>query len=85
MPNENEIINNYEETKVVDDAVVADEKPGMSTTVAMLIGAGVTLAVGAGIKLVKKVYRGWQAKKAEQDAKSAAATESEDLEDVDAK
>lgn len=51
---ENNEIMNYEEIEVMDDAVVANEGSGISTGVAMLIGAGLTFAVGAGVKLAKK-------------------------------
>ena len=60
---ENNEIMNYEEIEVMDDAVVADEGNGMATGIAMLIGAGLTLAVGAGVKFGKKVYADLKAKK----------------------
>ena len=43
------------------------ETTGVSTGVAMLIGAGVTAAVFAGVKLVKKGIAAVKAKKAEKD------------------
>ena len=60
---ENNEIMNYEETEVMDDVVVAEEGSGMSTGVAMLIVAGLTRAVGAGVKLVKKGVAWYKAKK----------------------
>lgn len=57
---ENNEIMNYE---VLEGEIVTDEKPGLGTGAAMLIGAGVTLAVTAGIKLVKNIIAGVKAKK----------------------
>lgn len=62
---ENEIMN-YEETEIMEDEIVADGGSGMSTGVAMLIGAGIACAIGAGVKLVKK---GIAAAKAKKEAK----------------
>ena len=61
---ENNEIMNYEDIEVMDDTFEVEEKAGMSTGVAMLIGAGVTLAVTAGVGLVKKAYAKYKAKKA---------------------
>jgi hypothetical protein len=60
---ENEIMN-FEETEIMDDVVVTDKK-GLGAGKAALIGAGVVLAVTAGIKLVKKGIAKHKAKKAE--------------------
>ena len=60
---ENEIMN-FEETEIMDDVVVTDKK-GLGAGTAALIGAGVVLAVTAGIKLVKKGIAKHKAKKAE--------------------
>ena len=79
----NEIM--YEDIEIVDDAVVADEKPGMGAGVAMLIGAGVTLAVGAGVKLVKKAIAKHKAKKALRQPDDEVYVEDEDIEEVAAK
>lgn len=57
---ENNEIMNYE---ALEGEIVTDEKPGLGTGAAMLIGAGVTLAVTAGIKLVKNIIAGVKAKK----------------------
>ena len=62
---ENNEIMNYEEIEVMDDTVVADENTGIGTGVAMLIGAGLTFAVGAAVKLGKKVYEAIKAKREE--------------------
>jgi hypothetical protein len=59
---ENEIMNVA--TEVMDDGIVADTNAGMGTGVAMLIGAGVTAAVFAGIGLAKKGIAAIKAKKA---------------------
>lgn len=59
---ENEIMN-YEEIEAVDGEIEAGESTGMSTGVAMLIGAGLTCAVGAAVKLVKKGIAAYKAKK----------------------
>ena len=59
---DNEMIMN-EEIEVMDDAVVAEEGNGIGTGIAMLIGACLTFAVGAGVKLGKKLYADYKAKK----------------------
>ena len=59
---ENEIM----EMEVIEDSVVADENTGMGTGVAMLIGAGITGAVIAGVKLVKWCINAAKAKKESQ-------------------
>ena len=59
---ENNEIMNYEDIEIVDDIVV-DEKPGIGTGAAMLIGAGLAFAVNAGVKLVKKGIAAYKAKK----------------------
>lgn len=59
---ENEIM----EMEVIEDSVVADENTGMGTGVAMLIGAGITGAVIAGVKLVKLCINAVKAKKETQ-------------------
>lgn len=68
----NEIMN--EGMEIIEE-VVADKAPGMNPGVAMLIGAGLTLAVGAGIKLVKKGIAALKAKK--------EAAEQHDFVDID--
>lgn len=71
---DNEIMN-YDEMEVVEGEIVADEKPGISTGAAMLIGAGLTIAVTAGVKLVKKGIAAIKAKRA------AKKSENEDCDD----
>ena len=66
---ENNELMTMEETEIMDEVVVAEEKSGIGTGAAMLIGAGLTLAVTAGVKLVKK---GIKAIKAKKEAKKAA-------------
>lgn len=70
---ENEIMNVTSE--VMDEDIMTD-KAGMSTGKAMLIGAGVTAAVFAGIKLVKKGIAAVKAKR-------AAKQDESDIVDVD--
>ena len=66
---ENEIMtyeNEGMETEVAPEAET--EKTGMSTGGAMLLGAGLTLAFGAIVKLSKKVIAKAKAKKAAKEA-----------------
>jgi hypothetical protein len=74
---ENEIMNYDEaiETEVEND-VVETEDSGMSTGVAMLLGAGLTAASVAAVKLGKKVIARFRARKEDQEAVE------EDFEDV---
>lgn len=73
----NEIMN----LEAMDDMVVVDEKPGLGTGAAMLIGAGIAVAVGATVKLVKTGIAAFRAKKAAREA--AEAQEVEDYEVID--
>ena len=82
---ENNEIMNYEETEVMDDVVVAEEGSGMSTGVAMLIGAGLTLAVGAGVKLVKKGVAWYKAKKELRKPDKEIYCDPDDVEEIAAK
>lgn len=74
---ENEIMN-YEENEIaeVENDEVGLEDSGMSTGMAMLIGAGLTIATAAVVKLGKKLFTMYKAKK---EAKKA---EQEDYEEV---
>ena len=74
---ENEIMN-YEENEIaeVENDEVGLEDSGMSTGMAMLIGAGLTIATGGLIKLGKKLYTAYKAKKESKKA------EEEDYEEV---
>ena len=59
---EDEIMN----TEVMDTEEIVEVEPeetGIGTGVAMLIGASLTLAVGGAIKLGKKVYAAYKAKR----------------------
>ena len=77
MENENM---NYEENEIaeVENDEVGLEDSGMSTGVAMLIGAGLTSATGALIKLGKKLYMAYKAKK---ESKKAEEEDYEEVED----
>ena len=59
---ENEIMN-YEDMEI---EVTETEGTGMKTGVAVLLGAGITLAVGGVVKLVGKIAEKRRAKKAQQ-------------------
>ena len=62
---EDEIMNTEEVMDTEVDTVEAEpEETGMGTGVAMLIGAGLTLAVGAVVKIGKKAYAAYKAKRA---------------------
>lgn len=63
----------YEEGMVpeVDITEVESEDSGISLGVAMLIGAGVIAATTAVVKLSKKAYAKFKAKKAEQESAEA--------------
>ena len=76
---ENEIMN-YEENEIaeVENDEVGLEDSGMSTGVAMLIGASLTIATGALIKLGKKLYMAYKAKK---ESKKAEEEDYEEVED----
>lgn len=80
---ENEIMN-YDETAIEevenDNDEVEVKDSGMSTGVAMLIGAVLTIATGGLIKLGKKLVNKYKAKKAEQKTEAEA---DEDYEVVD--
>lgn len=75
---ENEIMNVEE---VMEDVVVTDGKK-LGTGKAMLIGAGVILAVTAGIKLGKKAVAAIKAKKEAKEAAGNQSCEAEDFEEV---
>ena len=66
---ENEIMN-YEENEIaeVENDEAETKESGMSTGVAMLIGAGLTIATGGLIKLGKKLVNKYKAKKEAQKA-----------------
>ena len=62
---ENEIMN-YEE-EVMEPEIETEEKSGIGTGAAMLLGAGLTLAVGAMVKFGKKLVEKCKAKKLEKE------------------
>lgn len=76
----NEIMIN-EEYEVVD-GVVVDENSGMGTGVAMLIGAGLAVAVGAVVGLGKKLIANFKAKKEQEKPENENNIEAEDQADV---
>ena len=76
---ENKIINNEETDTVCEVTDEAEEKSGMSTGLAMLIGGGITVGAIALGKAGKKV---WAKIKAKKDA-SKASEESTEKEDED--
>lgn len=61
-----EIMNTENEVMDTEISTVEteSERPEMGTGVAMLIGAGLTLAVGAVVKIGKKAYAAYKAKRA---------------------
>lgn len=79
---ENNELMNLEEIEAMDDVVVADEKTGISTGGAMLIGAGLTLAVSAGIKLVRKFIADRKAKKDINKPDHEVLVDDEDIEKI---
>lgn len=79
---ENNEIMKYEETEIVDDVVVAEEKPGMGTGTKLLITAGV-IAVGATvIKAAKNWWAKRKAKKELPQPDDEIEVEYEELEDI---
>jgi hypothetical protein len=60
---ENEIMNVTNE--VMDSTVVTDGQSGIGTGAAIAIGAGIATAVFCGVKLAKKAFGAFKAKKAE--------------------
>ena len=76
---ENNEIMNYEEIEEMDNAVEESESTGMSTGVAMLIGAGLACAIGAGVKLVKKGIAAYKAKKALRQPDNEVEVDDQDI------
>ena len=81
-------ITNYEEEEVMEPeeaTEVESEETGMSTGVAMLIGAGLTVAAAAAVKLGKKLVAKFRAKKALEDTtddRDFVIPSDEEIEDV---
>ena len=78
----NNIMN--EGMEIIEDVVV-DEGTGMSNGAAALIGAGVALAVCAGIKLGKKLWAAHKAKKELRQPDSEIELDPEDVAEVGTK
>ena len=76
----NEIMNEGMETVI--EEVVMDEPVGIGTGKAMLIVTGLTLAVGAGVVLGKKLYTAYKAKKELRQPDKEVVVEPEDVEEV---
>lgn len=74
---ENEVMN-YEEEVLEAEVVETEGKSGISTGVAMAIGAGLTLAGAAVVNLVKKGIAKYKANKEAKKATEAAAEPSEE-------
>ena len=64
---ENEIMNYEEEAMEPEVEVETEQKSGIGTGAAMLLGAGLTLAVGAMVQLGKKLVEKCKAKKLEKE------------------
>jgi hypothetical protein len=77
---ENEIMNYEDEVMEVEFADVDDEKEGMSTGLAVLIGAGITAATVAAVALGKKV---WSTIKARRELRKPAEGEIVEVTDAD--
>ena len=77
---ENEELVNYEE---MDPEVETEsEDSGMSTGVAMMIGAGLTVAATAAIKLGKKIISKIKTKKEPEDGRDFVIPSDEELNNV---
>jgi hypothetical protein len=79
---ENNEIMNYEEIEIMDDQIVADDGSGIGTGIAMLIGAGLAFAVGGAVKLGKKAYAAYKAKKELRQPDKEILVEPEDCEEI---
>ena len=83
---EDEIMDTEDEVMDTEIATteVEPEETGMGTGVAMLIGAGLTIAVGAAVKVGKKVYAKYKAKKAlrQPDDDNVVEVSDEDIKNV---
>lgn len=74
MENENM---NYDEAMETEEVAVVEDKPGINTGLAMLIGGGLALAGAAGIRKLKKVIANHKAKKAAEAVVIEAPAEEE--------
>lgn len=82
---ENNEIMNFEAVDVMDDMIMEGEGTGISTGGAMLIGAGLTLAIGAGVKLVKNLWARHKAKKELEQQDHDFCVDNSSTEDVGSK
>lgn len=80
MENKNEIMNEGIEAMV--EEVVVDEATGIGSGKIMLVCAGLTLAVGAGVMLAKKLYTNYKAKKELRQPDKEIEVDPEDVEAV---
>jgi hypothetical protein len=72
---ENEVMNYDETMEEVEATEMETEGSGMGTGVAMLIGAGLTIATGAVIKLGKKAIVAYKTKKEQRKTAEVDDTE----------
>lgn len=83
---ENEVMNYEEEVMIPEEETfeMEAENSGMATGMAMLIGAGLTIAATAAVKLGKKAYAAYKAKKElrQPDEDDAVEVTDEDIMDV---
>ena len=80
---ENNELMNVEEVEVMDDVVVTEEKSGIGTGLAMIIGAAVALAASAGVKAAKKGIAKLKAKRAAKKSEGEAQVEDDDIEEIE--
>ena len=70
---------NYEEVAMEPEVEVeTEENSGMGTGAAMLLGVGLTLAVGAMVKLGKKLVEKCKAKRLEKENEDSGDEQSEE-------
>ena len=83
--NKNELMENEEALDMAESTEVEEKESGIGTLAAMAIGAGVTAAGIAVVKLGKKGIKWLKAKKDASKAKADEATDAEDapIEDAD--
>lgn len=79
---EDEIMNTEVMDTEMDTTEVEPEETGIGTGVAMLIGASLTLAVGGAIKLGKKAYAAYKAKRALRKPDGAVEVTDEDVANI---
>ena len=82
---ENNEIMNYEEVEFVEDNYVEEGGSGKGTAIAMAVGAGLTLAVGATVKFAKKLWAKHKANKELRKPDEETPVDEEDVANVVAK